>query len=168
MLNIQNLTDNAGNPIISKRTGEPVEIATAPLAVTGRFDWTDEDGKRTVGFKPAYQKDDGTKVDARYTVSVAINDRNTLTTQWVRVNFWGEDHAKMVEAALEKGDTPVTAFLEIVSARVSRYVNKHTGEDAFSLNFSDERGYNILKLQEQGANKAAGAKWEKALADLFS
>ena len=168
MLNIQNLTDANGNPVISKRSGEPIEIATAPLAVTGRFDWVDEDGKRTVGFKPAYQREDGVKVDARYTVSVAINDRNTLTTQWVRCNFWGEEHARMVEMALEQGDTPITAFLEIVSGRVSRYVNKYTGEDTFSLNFNDERGYNILKLQEQGANKAAGAKWEKALADLFS
>ena len=168
MLTIQNLTDNAGNPIISKRSGEPIEIATAPLAVTGRFDWTDEDGKRTAGYKAAYQKDDGAKVDARYVISVAINDRNTLTTQWVKCNFWGEDHAREIEKTLEKSGQPLTAFLEIVSGRVARYINKYTNEETFSINFNDDRGYEILKLGEQGASKTNGAKWEKALADLFS
>ena len=94
-------------------------------------------------FVESYTRDDGKRVDHRFTTYVAPVNGNGHDDggRRVRVNFWGR-LARQAKAALM--DDPHVALVKVKEARVSNYIDPYEALQRFSLNINLRSEFELL------------------------
>lgn len=99
-------------------------------------------------FVPSYVRDDGKPIDARYSTYVLAGNGDDGRKAF-RVNFWGPLALAAKEVLM---DTPRIARFRIKDAKVSTYVDRHEGQERFSINVNSENEYEVLEIRPWAEN----------------